>query len=57
MPLNVVEAESMTVGGILATEGLRGITKLYRGVGAAAVGAGPAHAVYFSVYEAVKVTS
>lgn len=47
----------MTVGGILATEGLRGITKLYRGVGAAAVGAGPAHAVYFSVYEAVKVTS
>ncbi|WOL00658.1 mitoferrin-like [Canna indica] len=37
--------------GILATEGPLG---LYRGVGAMSLGAGPAHAVYFSVYELSK---
>jgi len=31
-----------------------GITGLYRGVVAAAAGAGPAHAVYFGTYEAMK---
>ncbi|KAF5843670.1 mitochondrial carrier protein-domain-containing protein [Dunaliella salina] len=32
-------------------EGLRG---LYKGVGAVAAGAGPAHALQFAVYEAIK---
>ncbi|EPS69201.1 hypothetical protein M569_05566, partial [Genlisea aurea] len=36
---------------ILKTDGLRG---LYRGIGAMGLGAGPAHAVYFSVYELCK---
>ncbi|KAI5078699.1 hypothetical protein GOP47_0006370 [Adiantum capillus-veneris] len=36
---------------ILKTEGVLG---LYRGIGAMALGAGPAHAVYFSVYEVAK---
>ncbi|KAK2643207.1 hypothetical protein Ddye_024970 [Dipteronia dyeriana] len=36
---------------ILKTEGPAG---LYRGIGAMGLGAGPAHAVYFSVYEASK---
>ncbi|KAG6525014.1 mitoferrin-like isoform X1 [Zingiber officinale] len=36
---------------ILAAEGTRG---LYRGLGAMSLGAGPAHAVYFSVYELSK---
>ncbi|KAI8470861.1 MAG: mitochondrial carrier domain-containing protein [Monoraphidium minutum] len=35
----------------LRREGLRG---LYAGVGAAAAGAGPAHAIYFGTYEAAK---
>jgi len=47
-------AESASLASIVRREGLRGVTRLYRGVGAAAAGAGPAHAVYFSVYEAVK---
>ncbi|MCE3049615.1 hypothetical protein HAX54_045389 [Datura stramonium] len=37
--------------GILKSEGLAG---LYRGIGAMGLGAGPAHAVYFSVYESCK---
>ncbi|KAK6145235.1 hypothetical protein DH2020_022055 [Rehmannia glutinosa] len=36
---------------ILKRDGLRG---LYRGIGAMGLGAGPAHAVYFSVYEICK---
>ncbi|KAB2050590.1 hypothetical protein ERO13_A13G234700v2 [Gossypium hirsutum] len=36
---------------ILKSEGLPG---LYRGIGAMGLGAGPAHAVYFSVYEVCK---
>ncbi|XP_073144495.1 uncharacterized protein [Henckelia pumila] len=36
---------------ILRSDGLRG---LYRGIGAMGLGAGPAHAVYFSVYELCK---
>ncbi|XP_075079008.1 uncharacterized protein LOC107823760 isoform X2 [Nicotiana tabacum] len=36
---------------IVQTEGIAG---LYRGIGAMALGAGPAHAVYFSVYENCK---
>ncbi|KMZ56658.1 putative Mitochondrial carrier protein [Zostera marina] len=36
---------------VLAVEGLRGF---YRGVSAMGLGAGPAHAVYFSVYELAK---
>ncbi|XP_074589383.1 uncharacterized protein LOC141845222 [Curcuma longa] len=40
-----------TLRTILAAEGTRG---LYRGVGAMSLGAGPAHAVYFSVYELSK---
>ncbi|KAK6935679.1 Mitochondrial substrate/solute carrier [Dillenia turbinata] len=36
---------------ILQSEGTRG---LYRGIAAMALGAGPAHAVYFSVYESSK---
>mmetsp|Transcript_9975 Transcript_9975/g.36460 ORF Transcript_9975/g.36460 Transcript_9975/m.36460 type:complete len:346 (-) Transcript_9975:90-1127(-) len=36
---------------ILRREGLRG---LYRGIGPVAASAGPAHAVYFSAYEAAK---
>ncbi|KAH7365341.1 hypothetical protein KP509_18G021700 [Ceratopteris richardii] len=36
---------------ILKAEGVLG---LYRGIGAMALGAGPAHAVYFSVYEIAK---
>ncbi|KAH7314637.1 hypothetical protein KP509_21G012300 [Ceratopteris richardii] len=36
---------------ILKTEGTLGF---YRGIGAMALGAGPAHAVYFSVYEVAK---
>ncbi|PHU16235.1 hypothetical protein BC332_17440 [Capsicum chinense] len=39
------------LGGILKSEGLPG---LYRGIGAMGLGAGPAHAVYFSVYESCK---
>lgn len=39
------------VGTILRREGVGG---LYRGVGAAALGAGPAHALYFATYEAAK---
>ncbi|KAK9280664.1 hypothetical protein L1049_014361 [Liquidambar formosana] len=39
------------LGSILKTEGPAG---LYRGIGAMALGAGPAHAVYFSVYEVCK---
>eukprot|EP00184_Porphyridium_aerugineum_P006018 CAMPEP_0184695942 /NCGR_PEP_ID=MMETSP0313-20130426/3399_1 /TAXON_ID=2792 /ORGANISM="Porphyridium aerugineum, Strain SAG 1380-2" /LENGTH=393 /DNA_ID=CAMNT_0027154471 /DNA_START=99 /DNA_END=1280 /DNA_ORIENTATION=- len=44
---------SMTyvLGQVLKEEGFRG---LWRGVGAVAVSAGPAHAVYFSMYEAMK---
>ncbi|KAH0663468.1 hypothetical protein KY284_028399 [Solanum tuberosum] len=37
--------------GILKSEGVAG---LYRGIGAMGLGAGPAHAVYFSVYESCK---
>ncbi|KAL8509243.1 hypothetical protein ACS0TY_016437 [Phlomoides rotata] len=40
-----------SLGSILKLEGLSG---LYRGIGAMGLGAGPAHAVYFSVYEASK---
>ena len=36
---------------ILKSEGIAG---LYRGIGAMGLGAGPAHAVYFSVYEICK---
>ncbi|CAH9121093.1 unnamed protein product [Cuscuta epithymum] len=36
---------------ILKSDGVRG---LYRGIGAMGLGAGPAHAVYFSVYELCK---
>ncbi|KAK8641607.1 hypothetical protein V6N13_011001 [Hibiscus sabdariffa] len=36
---------------VLKSEGLAG---LYRGIGAMGLGAGPAHAVYFSVYEVCK---
>ncbi|KAE8658735.1 putative protein phosphatase 2c [Hibiscus syriacus] len=36
---------------VLKPEGVRG---LYRGIGAMGLGAGPAHAVYFSVYEVCK---
>ncbi|XP_057474894.1 uncharacterized protein LOC130763001 isoform X1 [Actinidia eriantha] len=39
------------LGSILKTEGPAG---LYRGIGAMALGAGPSHAVYFSVYEFCK---
>ncbi|XP_052175793.1 uncharacterized mitochondrial carrier C8C9.12c-like isoform X1 [Diospyros lotus] len=39
------------LGSILRTEGPAG---LYRGIGAMGLGAGPAHAVYFSVYEFCK---
>ncbi|KAK4355961.1 hypothetical protein RND71_024932 [Anisodus tanguticus] len=39
------------LNGILKTEGVVG---LYRGIGAMGLGAGPAHAVYFSVYESCK---
>ncbi|KAG5603111.1 hypothetical protein H5410_034481 [Solanum commersonii] len=39
------------LGGILKSEGVAG---LYRGIGAMGLGAGPAHAVYFSVYESCK---
>lgn len=39
------------LGGILKSEGLAG---LYRGIGAMGLGAGPAHAVYFSIYESCK---
>lgn len=33
---------------------VEGVAGLYRGIGAMALGAGPAHAVYFSVYEICK---
>ncbi|CAI7791934.1 unnamed protein product [Closterium sp. NIES-54] len=39
------------VSSILKTEGAAG---LYRGIAAMVLGAGPAHAVYFAVYEAAK---
>ncbi|OIT32605.1 PREDICTED: mitoferrin-like [Nicotiana attenuata] len=39
------------LGSILKSEGIPG---LYRGIGAMGLGAGPAHAVYFSVYEICK---
>ncbi|XP_047317323.1 mitoferrin-like [Impatiens glandulifera] len=39
------------LGSILQTEGIAG---LYRGIGAMGLGAGPAHAVYFSAYEVFK---
>ncbi|XP_060175949.1 uncharacterized protein LOC132606449 [Lycium barbarum] len=39
------------LNGILKSEGVVG---LYRGIGAMGLGAGPAHAVYFSVYEICK---
>ncbi|KAL4333547.1 hypothetical protein GQ457_07G033590 [Hibiscus cannabinus] len=39
------------VRSVLKSEGLAG---LYRGIGAMGLGAGPAHAVYFSVYEVCK---
>lgn len=39
------------LGSILKVEGPAG---LYRGIGAMGLGAGPAHAVYFSVYELCK---
>ena len=39
------------VSSILRSEGAIG---LYRGIGAMGLGAGPAHAVYFAVYEAAK---
>nr|GMD29223.1 mitoferrin-like [Ipomoea batatas] len=41
------------VQSILKSEGFAGF---YRGIGAMALGAGPAHAVYFSVYELCKET-
>lgn len=40
-----------SLGSILKLEGLAG---LYRGIAAMGLGAGPAHAVYFSVYEQCK---
>ncbi|EYU26693.1 hypothetical protein MIMGU_mgv1a023029mg [Erythranthe guttata] len=40
-----------SLGSILKLEGLGG---LYRGIAAMGLGAGPAHAVYFSVYESCK---
>lgn len=40
-----------TFASIIRSEGAVG---LYRGIGAMALGAGPAHAVYFSVYESFK---
>ncbi|KAL2479401.1 Mitochondrial substrate carrier family protein [Abeliophyllum distichum] len=40
-----------SLGSILKLEGLGG---LYRGIAAMGLGAGPAHAVYFSVYETCK---
>lgn len=46
-PIGVRQA----LGSILKLEGLAG---LYRGIGAMGLGAGPAHAVYFSVYEMSK---
>ncbi|KAL0370784.1 UNVERIFIED_CONTAM: Mitochondrial RNA-splicing protein MRS3 [Sesamum angustifolium] len=39
------------LGSILRSDGPKG---LYRGIGAMGLGAGPAHAVYFSVYEFCK---
>lgn len=36
---------------VSSTEGLR---SLWRGVSSVVIGAGPAHAVYFGVYEAMK---
>ncbi|XP_042051703.1 mitoferrin-like [Salvia splendens] len=42
---------SQAVQSILKSEGAR---SLYRGIGAMALGAGPAHAAYFSVYEVCK---
>lgn len=47
LPTNVARA----VAGILRQEGPLG---LYRGIGAMGLGAGPAHAVYFAVYEVAK---
>ncbi|KAI4353448.1 hypothetical protein L6164_002397 [Bauhinia variegata] len=46
-PIGVRQA----LGSILKLEGAAG---LYRGIGAMGLGAGPAHAVYFSVYEFCK---
>lgn len=40
-----------TLGSILRNEGIAG---LYRGINAMGLGAGPAHAVYFSTYELAK---
>lgn len=40
-----------SLGSIMKVEGLAG---LYRGIAAMGLGAGPAHAVYFSVYEVCK---
>ncbi|KAK4392343.1 Mitoferrin [Sesamum angolense] len=40
-----------SLGSIIKLEGLAG---LYRGIAAMGLGAGPAHAVYFSVYESSK---
>lgn len=42
---------NQAVRSILKSDGARG---LYRGIAAMGIGAGPAHAVYFSVYEACK---
>ncbi|KAJ9517520.1 hypothetical protein QJQ45_025000 [Haematococcus lacustris] len=46
---------NMSVWGAIHTAVRReGLAALYKGVGAVAGGAGPAHAVHFAVYEAVK---
>lgn len=42
---------NQAVRSVLKSDGARG---LYRGIAAMGIGAGPAHAVYFSVYEACK---
>ena len=54
LPVEVGNLPQPSVTRILREQGPKGVLRLYRGVGAAAMGAGPAHAMYFSVYEAAK---
>ncbi|KAI9657284.1 MAG: asparaginyl-tRNA synthetase [Trizodia sp. TS-e1964] len=50
-PTAVYTSLSNAVARISSTEGIR---SLWRGISSVALGAGPAHAVYFATYEAVK---
>lgn len=55
--LTPMAGQSQSVRGVLSQMvRVEGISRMVRGMGPVLCGAGPAHALYFSCYEAVKGT-